>query len=133
MPTKKKKKFYMHRSYHIFLTLGGSLQPTAAISLLPTAASLTTYLLTVECLMLFCSSNILQEIVERWGGPAVPLTSAAEDEEARKAGQAANQASLLHRLDLQCRRQLSEAMQQLQSRQVSLAGLIPEYTSHHTL
>lgn len=63
--------------------------------------------------------QLKQQIMEMWKGPVAAVPSAEAEEEARQASRAANQASLLHQLDLRCRRQLSQAMQHLNSKQVS--------------
>lgn len=70
-----------------------------------------------------CSSGamepLIQQFMDMWKGPVAAVPSAEAEEEARQASQAANQGSRLHQLDLRCRRQLSQAMQHLNSNQVS--------------
>ncbi len=53
-----------------------------------------------------------------WKGPA---ETPAALEQAKQAGQAANRSSLLHQLDLFCRKQISDTMQQLKTELVSMA------------
>lgn len=69
-----------------------------------------------------CSTELVEKILGMWNGPVAPVPAAEEEEEVRQAGQAANQASFLHQLDLLCRRHLSQAMKQLKSSQVSVSG-----------
>ena len=71
-------------------------------------------------LVLPCSTKLVKKILGMWNGPVAPVPAAEKGEEVQQAGQAANQASLLHQLDLLCRRHLSQAMQQLRSSQVRL-------------
>ena len=65
-----------------------------------------------------CSEGVWQQILGRWKGPVEPLADAAALEQAKQGGQAANQMSLQHQLDLFCRRAVSETMQQLKADQV---------------
>ena len=65
------------------------------------------------------TESLPDKILESWKGPVAPVPSTQAEEEARDVSRAANQSSLIHQLDLQCRRHLSEAMQQLISLQVS--------------
>ena len=78
----------------------------------------------VEVVWTHCSNQVveslLNKILERWKKPVALLPSTEAEEEARQASREANKASLLHQLDLMCRRHLSETMQQLTSSKVNV-------------
>lgn len=56
--------------------------------------------------------QVWDQIWARWGAPQEAPPDARALQEATLAGQAANKASLVHKLDLFCRQQLTQVMQQ---------------------
>ena len=69
--------------------------------------------------------TIWQMIQDSWGPPLKPLADPLALESGRQAGQAANAASVVHDLDLFCRKELSRTMQQLRADQVRCFDLCP--------
>lgn len=74
--------------------------------------------------------EVCQQILTRWQGPAVPPVDPAEAEQARQASQDATQASLVHQLDLFCRKEVSHAMQQLMSHQAMTKQQMADTAQH---
>ena len=71
------------------------------------------------CGAFHCRQSLWNQILERWGPPVEPLPDPRALQDIKSAGQAANTASMVHKLDLFCRKELSIAMQQLSTDKVN--------------
>ena len=65
-----------------------------------------------------CRQSLWKQILERWGPPVESHPDPRALQDIKLAGQAANTASMVHKLDLFCRKELSRAMQQLSTDKV---------------